>query len=157
MAFCFDCHFCYQFFLKYHMPLVSKRHVDGDWVFLSVCCWCLSVKWKFCFGRQLRCGSYHNTFATPSTLTPLVNSSHCGTVEGTKFPNRLIHRACQNDVESPPPLYCHHHYLIPSFLLSTLPSPQAAEVTGHKSLQTWAWGFCAGKAAWWRCLEWGVR
>lgn len=29
---------------------------------------------------------------------------------------------------------------LPSFLLSILPSPSAAEVTGHKSLQTWEWG-----------------
>ena len=114
----------------------SKWHVDGGWVFLSVRCWFLSVKWKIRFGRQLRCASYHNNLAPPSaaplTPTPLVNSSRCGTVEWTKSLGRLIHRALRSDVKSPhpTPFCCHHHYLT---LLPPLHPPIPTGCWGDRS------------------------
>lgn len=114
----------------------SKWHVDKGWVFLSPPSCFLSVKWKNSFGRHLRCGSYHDNLA--------VNSSWCGTLEWTKSLDRLIHRCLLETPPHPRTLPLVTTITLPSFLLSTLPSPWAAEVTGHKSQQTWAWGGWGG-------------
>lgn len=60
-------------FFKYHMPLDSKAND----MLMGAECSCqfvvgfLSVKWKIRFGRQFRCGSYHNNLVSHFTPPPL--------------------------------------------------------------------------------------
>lgn len=146
MAFCLiaTC-VIFFFFLKYHMPL-DRRAND---MLMGAECSCQFVVGFLVWNERSVLGDSLGVVAITITLPlpvppppPLVNSSRCGTVEWTKSLDRLIHRACQSDVKRAPPLptllYAVTTITLPSFLLSTLPSLWAAEVTGHKSLQTWA-------------------
>lgn len=69
MTFCRIATFGILFFSLNRLPDArwqqSKWCSDGGSVFLSVRCWFVSVKWKDRFGRQPRCGSYHNNLSPP--------------------------------------------------------------------------------------------
>lgn len=104
----------------------SKWHVDGGWVFLSVRCWFLSVKWKIRFGRQLRCASYHNNLAPPSSLRrpppPLLILPAAARLNGQNPWADWYIVLSGVTWKAPTPLpFAVTTITLPSFLLSTLP------------------------------------
>lgn len=144
--FSFDCHF--QFFL-FFFSLNTTCHLTAkqmtcSWGQRVPVSWLLVSKWneRSVLGDSLGVEAITITLTPPTPLSLILLSAV--RLNGQKSQDRLIHRARRSDVKSPSPPYTVTTVTLPSILLHTLPSPRAAEVTGHKSLQTWAWGGFGG-------------